>query len=65
MKIKKLEKLQDLLDKDMAWRKKELIDINCLSIQLKIPLYVELELHCSQPILRGLLNKQLIIMWYM
>lgn len=27
MKIKKLEKLQDLLDQDMAWRKKELIDI--------------------------------------
>ncbi len=30
MKIKKLEKLQDLLDKDMAWRKKELIDIKLL-----------------------------------
>ena len=30
MKIKKLEKLQDLLDQDMAWRKKELIDIKLL-----------------------------------
>lgn len=30
MKIKSLEKLQDLLDKDMAWRKKELIDIKLL-----------------------------------
>lgn len=30
MKIKKLEKLQDLLNKDMAWRKKELIDIKLL-----------------------------------
>ena len=30
MKIKKLEKLQDLLDKDMAWRRKELIDIKLL-----------------------------------
>lgn len=30
MKIKKLEKLQDLLDKDMAWRKKELIYIKLL-----------------------------------
>lgn len=30
MKIKKIEKLQDLLDKDMAWRKKELIDIRSL-----------------------------------
>lgn len=30
MKIKKLEKLQDLLDQDMAWRKKELIDIKIL-----------------------------------
>ena len=30
MKIKKLEKLQDLLAKDLAWRKKELIDIKLL-----------------------------------
>lgn len=30
MKIKKLEKLQDLLDRDMAWRRKELIDIKLL-----------------------------------
>ncbi|WP_455564400.1 MAE_28990/MAE_18760 family HEPN-like nuclease [Akkermansia massiliensis] len=30
MKIKKLEKLQDLLDEDIAWRKKELIDIKLL-----------------------------------
>lgn len=30
MKIKKLEKLQELLDEDMAWRKKELIDIKLL-----------------------------------
>lgn len=30
MKIKKLEKLQDLLDKDMVWRRKELIDIKLL-----------------------------------
>lgn len=30
MKIKKLEKLQDLLNKDMAWQKKELIDIKLL-----------------------------------
>lgn len=30
MKIKKTEKLQDLLDKDMAWRKKELINIKLL-----------------------------------
>lgn len=30
MKIKKLEKFQDLLDQDMAWRKKELIDIRLL-----------------------------------
>lgn len=30
MKIKELEKLQDLLAKDLAWRKKELIDIKLL-----------------------------------
>ena len=30
MKIKKLEKLQDLLDRDISWRKKELIDIKLL-----------------------------------
>lgn len=30
MKIKTLGKLQDLLDQDMAWRKKELIDIKLL-----------------------------------
>jgi len=30
MKIKKLEKLQDLLDQELAWRKKELIDIKLL-----------------------------------
>lgn len=30
MKIKNLESLQDLLDKDMVWRKKELIDIKLL-----------------------------------
>lgn len=30
MKIKTLEKFQDLIDKDMAWRKKELIDIKML-----------------------------------
>lgn len=30
MKIKELEKLQDLLDNDMAWRKKELINIKLL-----------------------------------
>lgn len=30
MKIKTLEKLQDLLDKDIVWRKKELIDIKLL-----------------------------------
>ncbi len=30
MKIKKIEKLQDLLDKDFAWRKKELIDFQLM-----------------------------------
>lgn len=30
MKIKKIEKLQDLLDNDFAWRKKELIDFQML-----------------------------------
>ncbi len=30
MKIKTLEKLQDILDQDMAWRKKELIDLKLL-----------------------------------
>ena len=30
MKIKKLEKLQDLIDKDLAWRKKELIDLKLM-----------------------------------
>ena len=30
MKIRKLEKLQDLLDQDLAWRKKELIEIKLL-----------------------------------
>lgn len=30
MKIKKIEKLQDMLDKDLVWRKKELIDIKLL-----------------------------------
>lgn len=37
MKIKKLEKLQDLLDQDMAWRKKELIDIKLLIHSTKAP----------------------------
>lgn len=37
MKIKKLEKLQDLLDQDMAWRKKELIDIKLLIHSTKNP----------------------------
>lgn len=37
MKIKSLEKLQDLLDKDMAWRKKELIDIKLLVHSTKNP----------------------------
>lgn len=30
MKIKKIEKLQDLLDNDFAWRKKELIDFQMI-----------------------------------
>lgn len=37
MKIKTLEKLQDLLDQDMAWRKKELIDIKLLIHSTKNP----------------------------
>lgn len=37
MKIKKLEKLQDLLDQDLAWRKKELIDIKLLIHSTKNP----------------------------
>lgn len=39
MKIKKLEKLQDLLDRDMAWRKKELIDIKLLVHSTKNPVF--------------------------
>lgn len=39
MKIKKLEKLQDLLDQDMAWRKKELIDIKLLIHSTKNPVF--------------------------
>ena len=39
MKIKKLEKLQDLLDEDMAWRKKELIDIKLLIHSTKNPVF--------------------------
>lgn len=30
MKIRKIEKLQDLLDRDFAWRKKELIDLQLM-----------------------------------
>lgn len=30
MKIKKIEKLQDLLDRDFVWRKKELIDLQLM-----------------------------------
>ena len=30
MKIRKIEKLQDLLDGDFAWRKKELIDVQLM-----------------------------------
>lgn len=30
MKIRNIEKLQDLIDKDLSWRKKELIDIKLL-----------------------------------
>lgn len=37
MKIKQLEKLQDLLDQDIAWRKKELIDIKLLIHSTKNP----------------------------
>lgn len=37
MKIKKIEKLQDLLDKDLSWRRKELIDIKLLIHSTKNP----------------------------
>lgn len=39
MKIKTLEKLQDLLSQDMAWRKKELIDIKLFAHTTNNPLF--------------------------
>lgn len=39
MKIKTLEKLEDLLSKDIAWRKKELIDIKLLIHSTDNPMF--------------------------